>query len=212
MRIVAACLCFLLGCAGTGQERLRAYADEGRQLFRQGAYAEARDNYQTALTLSPNDPELQFQLARCHEKLGQTAEAEKLYLGCLRNQPSHAEAGLALVGLQLQTGRRREAETFVSNWLRQFPRAAGPYLADGTLRARDGDLDSARARFHQALDFEPRNPRAMTELAVIYEKLDRPDRALVLYERSLEADAEQPKVRKHVEAMLARGITRPRPD
>lgn len=200
------------GCAQTGQEKLRAYADEGRQLFRQGAYAEARDNYQTALQMSPNDPELQYNLARCQQKLGKTEEAEKLYRACLRANPSHTEAGFALVSLLGESGRTLQANEFTADWLRQRPRAAGPYVADGYLRAKAGDLDAARARYHQALDFEPRNARAMTELAAIYEKTDRTDRALVLYERSLEANPDQPIVRKHVQALLAKGITRPRPD
>jgi hypothetical protein len=65
---------------------------------------------------------------------------------------------------------------------------------------------------HQALDLEPRNVRALVELAVVYEKLNYPGRALVLYERSLEVEPEQPEVRKKVAELKKKGTRLPQPD
>ena len=107
---------------------------------------------------------------------------------------------------------RDVAERMVRDWLRSSPNLAGPYIEDGWLRARDGDLDSARGRLMHALERDPRNPRALTELGLVYEKLDRPDRAIVLYERSLEADPDQPATREQLEKLRARGVPRPHPD
>src|SRR5262249_34562053 len=124
----------------------------------------------------------------------------------------HAAARHAWTMLLVETGRQKQAVTMVESWLRAKPRLAGPYVEDGWLRAREGDLDSARARYQQALNIEPRNSRALVELAHVYEKLDLPDRSLVLYERALAADPNQPGIARLVSELRAKGVGQPKPD
>jgi Flp pilus assembly protein TadD len=112
----------------------------------------------------------------------------------------------------VEGSRQEEGVRFTSDWLRSRPSQAGPYIADGWLCAREGDLDAARVRFQRALDLEPRNPRAMVELGRIYERLGRPDRAVVLYERALQANPDQPDLRKKVAGLRKRGVEPPHPD
>ena len=47
--------------------------------------------------------------------------------------------------------------------------------------------------------------RALTEMALVYEALNRPDRALSLYNRSLEINPRQPDVIKHVSLLKDKG-------
>jgi protein O-GlcNAc transferase len=199
-------------CAPTAQERVQACADDGRHLYRRGAYGEAGEQFKAALLLRPEDPDLLCNLARCQEQLGRRDEADQLYDRVLRHQPNHAEARHAVVARHVEAGRREEAGKMVQGWLRSNPGLAAPYVEDGWLLAGDGDLDSARGRFLQALEIDPRNARAMNELAKVYEKLGRHSRALVLYERSLEADPDQQQTRRKMEELRARGVSRPRPD
>jgi Tfp pilus assembly protein PilF len=199
-------------CAPTAQERVQGFADDGRHLYRRGAYGEAGEQFKAALLLRPEDPDLLCNLARCQEQLGRRDEADQLYISALRHQPNHPEARHAVVARHVEAGRREEAGKMVQGWLRSNPRLAAPYVEDGWLLAGDGDLDSARGRFLQALEIEPRNVRAMNELAKLFEKIGHRERAVVLYERSLEADPDQPAIRKRMEELRAQGVGRPRPD
>lgn len=210
--VLCAGLLGLAGCAQTTQDRARELTRDGLLLYQNGAYGEARDQFQAALTLRPEDADLIFHLASCQEKLGKKGDAQELYQRVLHHDPNHLGARHALVLHQLENSQRDEAFRTVQEWLRTNPGNPGPYIEDGWLRALQGDLDSARGRFQQALAIDPRHPRALDELGRIYEKLDRPDRAIVLYERSLASNPDQPQVKRHLEELRARGVSRPRPD
>jgi Tfp pilus assembly protein PilF len=199
-------------CAQTDHERVRYHTAEGVHLFARGNYAGARDCFQEAFKLRPNDADLVFSLARCHHRMGQLESADRLYQQCLQLDPDHAEARHEWVLLMRGTQRKEEATVMVRDWLRKRPKVAGPYVEDGWLLVQEGDLDRARIRYQQALDRDPRNPRALAELGEIYQKLGRPERALVLYERALEAQPNQPAVTRLVNDLRARGVERPHPD
>jgi Flp pilus assembly protein TadD len=199
-------------CAPTSQERVREYAEDGVQLYNRGKYADARDSFQVAVSLSPNDADLQFNLAHCHDKLGKADLAEKGYESCLKGAPDHAECRHALTVLLVGRGRRQDAEKMIQEWYQRAPQSAGPRAEQGWLLAQDNDVENARAHFQTALAIDPRNVRALTELARLYESLNRPDRALWLYEHALAINPNQPEVTRKVGELRAKGVGRPRPD
>ncbi|MGL4551727.1 MAG: tetratricopeptide repeat protein [Gemmataceae bacterium] len=210
-----AALLAALGCVTPGMEAERArarHAADGQRAFRQGGYAEAREHYTAALTLQPDDPDLLYNLGRCAEGQGKKAEAEGLYRQAIDARPDHAPARRARTGLLIATGRRAEAERDVKAWLADRPQAAAAYVEDGWLSLQAGDVDSARGRFQQALDLDPRDGRAMVELGRIYERLDHPGRAADLYRRSLALDRDQPEVRERLSALEKAGFKGARPD
>jgi Tfp pilus assembly protein PilF len=100
----------------------------------------------------------------------------------------------------------------VDDWLAHEPKRAAPYAEDGWLRAQSGDLLNARGRFQQALLLDANNTFALNELARLYETMHRPERAVVLYERSLEANPHQPDVFQHVSLLRSQDVGRPHPD
>jgi Flp pilus assembly protein TadD len=83
---------------------------------------------------------------------------------------------------------------------------------DGWLWRRQGDLPRAQSRLQEALALNPRDWRALSELAAVYEEQQRPDRALVLYEQSLEENPNQPDMAKHLNDMRLKGVSRPKPE
>jgi Tfp pilus assembly protein PilF len=199
-------------CAPTAQERVRDHTRDGVHLYQQGSYVAARECFQAALALRPDDPDLNYNLARCHHRMNQLKEAEQMYQKCLQQDPDHLEARHAWVVLLRNTGRQAEAAAMVHDWRVKRPQQAGPYVEEGWLLVQDGDLHTARARYQQALDREPRHPRALAELAGIYEKLGRPERALVLYERALAVQPDQPAITRLVKQLRERGVSSPHPD
>jgi Tfp pilus assembly protein PilF len=199
-------------CAPTAQERVHDYNEDGVYLYQHGSYGPARDCFQAALALQPADADLLYNLGQCHDRLGQPGKAERCYQECLDRAPDHGECRHALAVLLVRQGRKADAAAMLQDWLKRAPNLSGPYVEDGWLRLQDGDLINARSRFQQALEHDPRDNRALTELARLYETLQRPDRALALYERALETNPRQPEIIQRVSLLRSQGASRPLPD
>jgi Flp pilus assembly protein TadD len=206
---LAACL---FGCANDVQERVREYNQDGLVLYQRGDFRGARETFEVALKLQPEDPALLYNLGQCYERLGDVARAESTYGECLTRQPTHAVCRHALVRLLVRQGRSADATRMVEDWLAREPKSSGPYAADGWLWHQSGDLPRAQARLQQALELDPRDVYALGELGVVYEAMDRPDRALVLYERALEQDPNRPEVVRRYNDLKRRGAGPPKPD
>src|SRR5207253_3821590 len=118
----------------------------------------------------------------------------------------------ALVSLLVRMGQKDEATRLVEAWLAQEPRRAAAYAEDGWLWHQAGDLPRAQARLQQALELDPHEPRALVELALVYEAMQRPDRAAALYERVLERNPHQTEVVKRLNGLRSQGARQPQPD
>jgi Flp pilus assembly protein TadD len=208
-----AVLALLVGaCSQTAQERVAELNEDGVRLYERGSYGHAQETFQVALSLQPNDPSLLYNLGRCYDQLGRADRAEDAYRRCLQADPQHGECRHSLIVLLTNTGRRPAAVDLVQGWLRQEPKRASPYVEDGWLMLQEGDLLSARGRLQQAVTLEPRNDHALLELGRLYERLNYPDRAVVMYERSLESNPHQPEVTKQVSYLRSQGVGRPHPE
>lgn len=206
MLIVAA------GCDTTKQDRVRAYNEDGFDLFQKGDFADARESFQAALALKPADPGLLFNRGECYDRLGAVAQAEQDYRACLKIDPNHVPCRHALTALFVRTKREADAQTLVADWLAKEPALAAPYAEDGYLLRMRGDLPRAQYRIQQALDLDPHDQRALTEMALTYEALNHPERALVLYEKILERKPAETEVVNRVNFLLAKGAKKPHPE
>jgi tetratricopeptide (TPR) repeat protein len=196
----------------TMHERVRTYNDDGLHLFHSGDYVHARETFQAALELAPEDPNLRYNLGQCYERLGRSDQAKKVYEECLQRQPNHADCRQALCVLLVRQGKRDEAVRMVEDWLNREPRLADAYALDGWLWHQAGDLPRAQNRLQQALRFDPHNVHALTELALVYESLRYPDRALALYEQCLDVRPEQPDLVQRVNRLRRQGVGYPKPE
>jgi tetratricopeptide (TPR) repeat protein len=210
--ILAVSLLGMAGCVDTGHEKLLQYNQDGRTLFEKGSYDHSREMFEAALAIKPGDANVVYNLGRCHERMGQTDRAEARYTECLRIAPDHAECRHALTELLITHGRRDEAVQMAESWLKSRPDLAAPYALDGWLWHQFGDLPRAQGRLQQALERDSRNTHALNELALVYEDMHRPDRALALYERSLDYKPEQPEVKARLMSLKSSGAGTPRPD
>ena len=202
----------LAGCATPEEDRARTTTENGLRLYQQANYAAAQQDFQAALQFRPGDADLVYNIGQCYEHQNDLARAEQTYGECLRQAPNHVAAHQALAGLLMRQGRRPEATRIVEDWLIHQPRLAAAYALDGWLWHQTGDLPRAQARLQQALEIDPHDVRALTELALVYEDLHRPERALVLYERVLALDNHQPQVENRLHVLLAKGTGRPQPE
>jgi protein O-GlcNAc transferase len=209
---VAVLASVVAGCVSTDDQRLRDYNDDGVSLFQRGAYNDARESFQAALALKPGDPNLHYNLGQCYDRLGQTDLAEKAYRDCLQQSPNHPECLHALTALLVRRQRRGEADQLVEDWLRRDPKSAAAYAEYGWLCAQDKDYPKALAACEHAYQLDPHDVHALNELGQIYQSLNRPDRALAMYERSLECRPGQTDVGALVSRLKEQGAGAPHPD
>jgi Tfp pilus assembly protein PilF len=200
------------GCAETIQDRVRDYNEDGVFLFRQGRYDYARETFQAALALQPENADLLYNLGQCCDRLGQAPRAEQLYNECLQRNPNHPECRHALALLLVHQDRRDDAVRMVEDWLKRSPGLADAYAEHGWLYAQAGDPISALKRYQEALAKDSHDNRALIEMGRLYEELHYPDRALVLYEHALQVNPRQADVAQRVAALRSAGTHAPRPD
>ena len=196
----------------TENEGAAEFAKDARQLVNQGKWREALETYQAALKEEPTSPELWYQLGRCQEKVGQFDQAEHSYRTALSYQADHSPSRHAFIKLLANTSRREDASKLVEGWLASNPKSSAAFAEDGWLYLQNGDLPKAQARLQQALAIDPNEPLALVELGEVYEQLNRPDRALYLYDRALIARPDQPALREKVQRLKSQGIAAPKPD
>lgn len=204
-------------CAAPGRvrddwQRVRDYNEDGVILFQRGDYPHAVECFQAALALRPGDADMLYNLGRCQDLLGQTARAEQTYTRCLQSAPNHPECRHALAVSLVRQGRKDEAARMVEDWIRKEPRLAAAYAEQAYLHREAGDLVAAQQRLQQALALNPRDPSALAELGQVYEAQNRPDRALALYERALDASPRRTDLAQRVSFLKSQGTGRPLPD
>jgi tetratricopeptide (TPR) repeat protein len=210
------------GCAPTLMERVHNCNEDGVVLFGRGAYEPARQCFQAALTLQPDNADLTYNLGQCYDRLGNSAQAEQFYHNCLQRSPDHTECRHALALLLLREDRRQEAVQMVEEWLQQAwqeysrlehsPQLAAAFTEDGWLYAQSNDTERALKRYQQALFYDQHYARTLAEMGRLYEEMHYPDRALSLYQRALQINPNLPDIAQRVTALRKLGTGPPHPE
>lgn len=202
----------LAGCFTSQQERVQLLNEDGVYLFERGQYEAARQNFELALRLQPESDALLFNLGQCQDRLGREKEAERLYQQALERNANNGPCRHALALLMYRQGRRKEAEEIIQGWLTEQPELAWAYAAEGWRLRQDGDLLQAQVRLQQALERDPNNVAALIELGIVYELLERPDRALALYEKARTRAPQRDDLAHRINLLVSRGVKKPLPD
>ena len=202
----------LAGCVSPHQERVRDYSQDGLHLFQCGDYVGARESFQAALALQPDDVILLYNIGECYDRAGDAARAEQSYLQCLARAPNHADCRHALTVLMVRQGRRDEAVRMVQDWMARAPNLSGPYVEDAYLWREYGDLRAALSRTQCALRYDSHDSHALVEMGRIYEALHYPERSVSLYEQALRYNPNQPDIEQRLAQLRCQGVGAPKPN
>jgi TPR repeat protein len=94
-------------------------------------WAEAAQQYETALRLGLDNPDVRTDLGNCYRFLGQPEKAREQYERSQRQNPAHENSLFNLAALYAQTFRDRpKAQELLTEYLRRYPNS------DGAPRAR----------------------------------------------------------------------------
>lgn len=167
-----------------------AYAALGQVLAYQHAWSEAEHAYHRGLELAPDNATLHqwyalmlAYIGRAHEAAVQTREASRLDPLSVQINNMH---GMMLYYDGDITGSLQQYERTVdaepdSAWVRQNPWVLSNF---GHVAAAAGRFEQAIRLIDLALRVVPNDPRLLTDLAYVYIRAGKPDRARVAFARA----------------------------
>ncbi len=183
-----------LTATSTKTERAAQYANAGRQLYRQGQYAEALDEFQKAYILVPRAG-LAYNIASCHERLSQYAQAIEWYEVFVRDTQDpkeRAEAIKKLTALRAQIGA--DAQSPQARFEARMQAGKADYRA--------GDYEAAIEDFKAAFDIKEA-AAPLYNIAKSYENMARWEEARDYFQQYLQLDPNASD-RANVEALIKR--------
>src|SRR5438552_1924800 len=105
------------GCETSEHQRVRQFNQDGVHLYRQGDFRAAQESFAYALTLTPEDADIMYNLGQCYDRLGDYTRADEYYQRCLQRCANHADCRHAQAALWWRTGRKTDAARMIEEWL-----------------------------------------------------------------------------------------------
>lgn len=202
--LFAFCLVGTSGCRVTsmGQNTL------GVRLYQQGRYAEALQQFQTAQSSDPSNPDSYYNLASTYHKLGiaqkdapMIEQAESLYNQCLDLQSNHVDCHRGLAVLLAESGRPDSAMTLLKNWATANPGLSDARIELARLHQEFGQTKTAEQYLDEALALNPNDSRAWTARGQMREASGDLGQALQNYQQSLAINSLQPELYQRVASL-----------
>ncbi len=142
------------------------------ELLRAGARdAEARVEYERALALEPQQPEVCFAYATVLEHVGDHVNAERVYRTVIEARPDWHAPYLNCGFLAYHRGNHDSALVIFERAIALAPGWAQAHLGAGMASMELGRLDEAIQHYQRALDIDPHNGAAFRHLCAVQYKL-----------------------------------------
>ncbi len=206
-------LLMLFPLVGTGGCRWTSTGQNtvGVQLFQQGRFAEAMQQFEQSRQADPTNPDTYYNLAATYHKLGVAErnntlidQAEALYNQCLDISPNHVDCYRGLAVLLAESGRPDKAFTLLKNWAANNPTLADPRVELSRLHHEFGQTKTAEHLLDEALALDPNNSKAWSAKGRMRELAGDLEQAVVDYQQSLALNSLQPELYQRVAALNIR--------
>ena len=186
---VAASLC---GCSPVNGWAMN---QRGKSLYKQGQYQAARSEFERALMDRPYSADYAYNVAASMDQMGDHEAAEKMYRHALTLDPSHQPSYHGMAAMLVENGRTDEANDLISTWSATQPYSTDATVELGWLKGETGDIEGANREFQKALQENPRNTRALKQMARANRKAGLPGEAAASYARALYMDPDLPEAK-----------------
>jgi Tfp pilus assembly protein PilF len=202
-----ALLCAGLVLALCGCNRMSGHINNqtGMVHYQQGNWTAARYDFHRAVIDDPHNPNYLHNLASAIRKQGDFAGAERVYRQSIAVDPSHQPSYHGLASLLTEQGRQPEAMDLLVAWVDTQPYLAAPHIELARLQRDSGDPAGAEQSLRKALELQPGHPIALAQLGQVYQQTGQYDRAVAMYQRSLDSHWAQPEVHSRL-AQLAPAV------
>jgi tetratricopeptide (TPR) repeat protein len=164
------------------------HVDLARALVDAGKLAEAREQFELALTLDPQLSQAFAGLGKIYLMEGKWEEAGNGYASARRADPQSLDAVFGMGQAALGRGDLREAEKWYKERLKLDPEGSNPLVGLAVVDLLRLDLDGAVDNLRRAARNEPPTTKAYSVMAIIYELHKDLDQTLVNINKALDVD------------------------
>ena len=149
-----------------------------------------------------SDPAYAYVLGNQLFSAGKYEEARGQFERAYRISPDTMAFALGMARVDMALGKYDTIESFLLPWVdKPEPPPYEVFFTLGKAYQNLGDLEKAADIFDKAVTHHGLNTTILNTLGECYFQLGRHDEALVVWERSLEINKEQPQIRKYIEAI-----------
>jgi Tfp pilus assembly protein PilF len=199
-----ATICVLLLC-GCNTVAGHVNNQVGMQSYERGNYIAAGEAFRRAAADDPRNPAFVFNLACAIQRQGDFPLAERTYVQSIALDPTYQAPYHGLARLLVDEGRQAEATQLISTWAAGQRLNAGAQIEMAWIQRLNGDRLGAERSLFRALAIEPNHPIATAQLGQLYQEGGHPERAIPMYERSLQRNWLQPQVEARLDALRSAG-------
>ena len=197
-------LLVLVGLSGCNLAADRANS-RGRQFFESGQYAQAINEFQTALSRNPSNSNALYNMGSTLFAMGKQQknrqwldQAEQLFRQSIASEHQNPAAHRSLAALLIETGRGKSAFELMDAWKQQSPASPDPSIELARLYQEYGDNRRAVDLLTDALRIDTNNVRALKAMGYVRELQGEKSLALQNYLRVLQTDNQQNDVIERV--------------
>jgi tetratricopeptide (TPR) repeat protein len=163
-----------------------AHKNLGVALANAHRYNEAIRQYEQAIKIKPDDPDLYYNFGNALGELGKTDEAIQRYSKALEVKPNHTETLYNLGNAYAKQGKFAEAVAQYAKLLDLKPDHLGGHINIGNALALVGRPEQAEVHYKEALRLEPGNQEALANLGNALGQQNKLDEAVEYYRKALQ--------------------------
>lgn len=141
--------------AGAPRREVQAAVVEGNRLLGERRYAEARAQYQKALTLVPDSPALLKGIAQTYHGEGDRSRAIETLRKIQELDPNDVENKVLLASLLLEDGKLEEGQAILGQLSAGAIKDPAVYINVGILLMNKNNAAQAQAYFTKAVELDP---------------------------------------------------------
>lgn len=143
-----------------------------------GNWTRADELLAQAVKVFPQDAEARYHYAEALWQRNERAAALEQIDKALELAPEDPKILLRAAQMRIAMDQAQEAGTLIDKAIDADPKNPSVWALRGRLRSKAGELREALGDYHRALGYRPDDRETLLEVAEVYRRLNRPQRAL----------------------------------
>ena len=164
----------------------RAYIARGTAQLQQRNLPAARQDFEAAKQVAPNDPTVYNNLALVSAAENKPEDAMAAFENALRVDATNFVALNGIITQYAQTKEFDKAHSRVDQALNAYPNVSWLHYLKGQVYALQGNGSAAEGEYRRALEIDPNYLPAYSSLAALFINSNQQDRAIAEYKKILE--------------------------
>jgi tetratricopeptide (TPR) repeat protein len=172
--------------------KARTYLARGSALVRLGDLAAARQDYEAARQIAPNEPEIYNNLAAVSQLENKPDEAVTFYESALKIKATDFNALNGLIVLYAGRNQLDKAHATIDQALHAFPNDASLHFLKAHVYGFQRDQQGAEAELRKTLELDRNYVAAYSALGALFTNTKQEDRAIAEYKKIVELRPDDP--------------------